>query len=99
MERAMTHEEQRELNVLSDADAYPKLQSYYYSFKKEPELAATARRLGRKPVPQMIDVSEVSEPGGLTIYVTRIHESGKARLRELQAKLAAEQREFGQRAS
>jgi hypothetical protein len=88
----MTHEEQRELQVLLDAEAYPKLRSHCYSFKREPELAATARRLGRKPVPHLIEVSEVPEPGGLTVYLTRIHESGKARLSELRAKQATEVR-------
>jgi hypothetical protein len=44
----MTHEEQREFLVLSDAEAFPKLRRFY-SFKDDPELAATARRLGRKP--------------------------------------------------
>ena len=90
MELEMTHEEQRELQVLSDAEAYPKIRRYDYSFKSEPELAATARRLGRKPVPHMIEISETPMPGGPMVYLIRIHESGKARLRELRLKLAAE---------
>jgi hypothetical protein len=92
MELAMTHEEQGELQVLSDAEAYPKIRRYYYSFKNEAELAVTARRLGRTPVPHMIEISESSTPDGLRVFLTRIHESGKARLSELRAKLAAEQR-------
>jgi hypothetical protein len=88
----MTHEEQRELQVLSDAEAYPRLPKYYYSFKSEPELAATARRLGRTPVPHMIEISEIPTPDGLTVYLLRILESGKSRLGELRLKLVAEQR-------
>jgi len=87
----MTHEEQRELQVLSDAEAYPKLRRYYYSFKSDPELAATARRLGRTPAPHLIDISESPTADGLTVYLIRIHESGKARLGELRLKLEAEQ--------
>jgi hypothetical protein len=37
----MTNEE-RELHVLSDSEAFPKLRSDCYCFKQEPELAATA---------------------------------------------------------
>jgi hypothetical protein len=87
MESGMTHEERRELQVLSDAEALPKLGKYYYNFKSEPELAATARRLGRKPVPHMIEISESANQ----IYLIRMHESGKVRLSELRTKLAAEQ--------
>jgi hypothetical protein len=88
----MTHEERRELQVLSDAEAHPKLRNYSYSFRSNPELAATARRLGRKPVPHMIEISESPTPDGITIYLIRIHESGKSRLSELRIKLASEQR-------
>lgn len=87
----MTHEEQRELQVLSDAEAYPKLRKYNYNFKSEPELAATARRLGRKPVPHLIEVSESPIADGPTVYLVRILESGKARLMELRAKVSDEQ--------
>jgi hypothetical protein len=76
----MTHDEQRELRVLSDAAAYPKLRTYCYSFRKEPELAATARRLGRKPVPHLIEVAESSMPDP-TLCLIRIRESGMERLR------------------
>jgi hypothetical protein len=81
----MTHEEQRELQVRSDAEAPPIL-GRSYSFKNEPELAATARRLGREPLPRMIEVSEKPTPGGATVYLIRIRESGTARLRELRSK-------------
>ena len=87
----MTHEEHRELEILSAAEAHPKLRTHY-SFSTDPELAATARRLGMVPVPQMIDVSERLMPGGPAVCLAGIHESGKARLRALRAKLAAEQR-------
>jgi len=86
----MTHEEQRELQVLSDAEAPPIL-GRSYSFKDEPELAATARRLGREPLPRMIEVSEKAMPGGLAVLLISIRESGRARLRELRLKRAAEQ--------
>jgi hypothetical protein len=87
----MTHEEQRELQVLSDAEELGKS----YSFKKEPELAATARRLGREPMPRMIEVTEKPMIDGLAVYLLRIREPGKTRLRELRLKLLAERRELG----
>jgi hypothetical protein len=87
----MTHEEQRELQVLADAEAPPVL-GRHYSFKNEPELAATARRLGRDPLPRMIEVSEKPMPGGPAVYLIRIRESGRARLRELRLKQAADER-------
>ncbi|HSY08897.1 MAG TPA: hypothetical protein VK820_10240 [Steroidobacteraceae bacterium] len=87
----MTHEEHRELQVLADAEAPPAL-GRCYSFEKEPELAATARRLGREPVPRLIDVAEKPISGGSAIYLIKIRESGKARLRYLRLKLAEEQR-------
>jgi hypothetical protein len=90
-EPEMTHEEQRELQVLADAEAPPIL-GKAYSFNNEPELAATARRLGREPLPRMIEVSEKLTPGGSMVYLIRIRESGKARLRELRLKRAAELR-------
>jgi hypothetical protein len=99
MVRAMARGEQRELKVLSDAAAYPTLQSNCYNFMREAELAATATRLGRKPISRMIEVSEIPEAGGLVVYLTRIHESGRARLRELQEKLAIEQRKLNNRVS
>jgi hypothetical protein len=85
----MTHEELRELRelqVLSDTDAPPIRR--HYSFKKEPELAATARRLGREPVPGMIEVAEKLMPGGPAVSLIRIRESGRSRLRELRLKQA-----------
>jgi hypothetical protein len=82
----MTHEEQRELRVLSDAEA-PTVLSRYYSFKDEPKMATTARRLGREPVPNLIQVSEGSASAGPAIVVASIKESGKARLRELRSRL------------
>jgi hypothetical protein len=91
MESGMTHEEQWELQVLADAEAPPIL-GRSYSFKNEPELAATARRLGRKPLPHLIEVSEKPMPGGPAVSLIRIRESGRARLRELRLKLAAERR-------
>lgn len=87
----MTHEEQRELQVLSDAETPPIL-GRHYSFKSEPELAATARRLGREPLPRMIEVAEKPMQGGPAVHLVRLRESGRARLRELRLKLAAEQR-------
>ena len=89
----MREEQQRELQVLSDADASPKLRKQY-SFKADPELAATARRLAMAPVPHMIDIemSESPAPNGPVVYLMGINESGKKRLRALRAKLAAEQR-------
>jgi hypothetical protein len=87
----MTHEEQRELQVLSDAEA-PPLLGKYYSFNKEPELAATARRLAREPLPRMLEVSEKAMLGGPAVHVIKIRESGRARLRELRLKQAAEKR-------
>ena|ERR1700689_7037 len=57
-----------------------------------PELAATARGLGRKPAPRLIEISERPMPGGPTVYLIGLHESGKTRLTELRMKLAAEQR-------
>ena len=86
----MTHEERRELKVLSDAESPPIL-GRYYSFKKEPELAATARRLGREPAPRLIEVSEVSLPTGPAVYLAKLREAGQARLRELRLKLISEQ--------
>jgi hypothetical protein len=85
----MTHEEQRELQVLSDAEA-PPLLGRYYNFREEPELAATARRLAREPLPRMLEVSEKPMAGGPAVHLIRIRESGKVRLRELRLKLAAE---------
>lgn len=58
----------------------------------EPELAATARRLGREPLPRMIEVSETSMQGGAAVFLIRIREPGKARLRELRLKVAAKRR-------
>jgi len=91
MESGMRHEEQRELQVLSDAEAPPIL-GRCYSFKKEPELAATARRLGRETLPRLIEVSEKTMLDSPAICLLRIREPGKARLRELRLKLLAEQR-------
>jgi len=91
MERRMTHEEQRELQVLAEAEVPPIL-GRHYSFKNEPELAATARRLGREPLSRMIEVAEKPMPDGPAVYLTRIREPGRARLRELRLKQAAEQR-------
>jgi hypothetical protein len=87
----MTHEEERELKVLADAEAPPIL-GRHYSFTKDPELAATARRLGREPLPRMIEVAEKPMVGGPAISLIRIREAGRARLRELRLKRAAEQR-------
>lgn len=87
----MTHEEQRELQVLSDAETPPIL-GRHYSLKNEPELAATARRLGRDHLPRMIEVAEKPMPDGPAVYLVRIRESGRARLRELRLKQVAEQR-------
>jgi hypothetical protein len=84
----MTHEEERELQVLSDAEARPLL-GRYYSFKSDPELAATARRLGREPAPRLIEVSETVTPLGPAICVTSIREAGKSRLRYLRLKKSA----------
>jgi hypothetical protein len=83
----MTHEKQRELQVPIDAEAPPIL-GRHYSFKKEPELAATARRLGREPVPGMIEVAEKLMPGGPAVSLIRIRESGRSRLGELRLKQA-----------
>jgi hypothetical protein len=85
----MTHEERRELQVLSDAEAPPIL-GKYYSFKMDPELAATARRLAREPLPRMLEVSEKSAASGPAVHLIRIREAGRERLRELRLKLAAE---------
>jgi hypothetical protein len=82
-------ERQRELQVLSDAESSPKL-GRYYSFKDDPELAATAKRLGMGPVPYMIDISESPTPGGPAVHLIGIREPGKRRLKALRAKLAAE---------
>jgi hypothetical protein len=87
----MRHEEQRELQVLAEAEAPPVL-GRIYTFKSEPELAATARRLAREPAPRLIEVSEKPTPDGPAVCVVRIRESGRARLRALRLKLAAEQR-------
>jgi hypothetical protein len=87
----MTHEEHRELPILAAAETYPKVRTHY-SFRSDPELAATARRLGRKPAPHLIEIFERPMPGGPTVHLIRLHESGKTRLRELRVKLAAEQR-------
>jgi len=87
----MTHEESRELQVLSAAEGHP-LALPHYSFTKDPELAATARRLGREPTPHLIEVVERPIMEGPAIYPVRIRESGKARLTKLRAKLVAEQR-------
>jgi hypothetical protein len=85
----MTHEELRELRVLSDAEAPPVL-GRYYSFKTDPELAATARRLAREPSPRMLEVSEKPATGGPAVHLIRIREPGRERLRELRLKLTAE---------
>jgi hypothetical protein len=89
----MREEQRRELQVLSDADASSSLRKHY-SFKDNPELAATARRLAMVPVPHMIDIemSESPAPDGPVVYLMGINESGKKRLRTLRAKLAIEQR-------
>ena len=87
----MTDEEHRELEILSDAEAYPRIRSHY-SFKTEPELASTARRLGMVPVPHLIEITESPMPGGPTVYLVKIRPAGKARLRALRLKLAAAQR-------
>jgi len=84
----MTHEEQWELQVLADAEQ----QGKYYTLEKEPELAATARRLSQKPAPRLLEVLERPLIGGAAVYLLRIREPGKARLRELRLKLLAEQR-------
>jgi hypothetical protein len=86
----MTHEEQRELQVLSDAETPPIL-GKYYSFKADPELAATARRLARDPAPRMIEVSEKPMTDGPAVHLIGIREAGRVRLRELRLKLAGEQ--------
>jgi hypothetical protein len=91
MEPGMTHEEHRELEILSAAEVYPTVRMHY-SFKTDPELAATARRLGMVPVPNFIHVSESPMPGGPTVYLIKIRETGRVRLRALRVKLAAEQR-------
>jgi hypothetical protein len=85
----MTHEELRKLEILSAAEACPNVRRHY-SFNTEPELAATTRRLGRVPVPHLIDISESPMPGGPMVYLIRIREVGKTRLRALRAKLARE---------
>jgi hypothetical protein len=90
----LTHEEQRELQVLSDAEAPPIL-GRHYSFIKEPELAATARRLGRDPSPRMIEVAEKPMRDGPAVLLIRIREAGRARLRDLRLKKAAEHRSVG----
>jgi hypothetical protein len=87
----MTHEEQREPQVLSDAEA-PPLLGRCYSCKKEPELAAAARRFGREPLPRLIEVSEKAMLDSPATCLIRIREPGKARLRELRWRLLAEQR-------
>jgi hypothetical protein len=87
----MNDEEQRELEILSDAEAFPRIKRHY-SFKTEPELASTARRLGMAPVPHLIEISESPMPGGSTIYLVKIRPPGKSRLRALRVKLAATQR-------
>jgi hypothetical protein len=89
----MTHEEQRELQVLSDAEAPPIL-GKYYSFRTDPELAATARCLSREPSPRLIEVSEKPITGGPAVHLIRLREAGRARLRELRLKLAAAQRQL-----
>jgi hypothetical protein len=89
----MREEQQRELQVLSDADASAQLRKQY-SFKDDPELAATARRLAMAPIPHMINIemSASPTPDGPVVYLIGLNESGKKRLRVLRAKLAAEQR-------
>jgi hypothetical protein len=87
----MRAEQKRELEVLSDAEACPELRKYY-SFKDDPELAATARRLGMEPVPQMIKISKGTVPGEPMIELIGITDSGRKRLRVLRARRAAEQR-------
>jgi len=42
-------------------------------------------------MPRMVEVTEKPMIGGLAVYLLRIREPGKARLRELRLKLAAEQ--------
>ena len=89
----MREEQKRELQVLSDADAYPNL-SRHYSFRDDPELAATARRVGMEPVPHMIKIkmSESATLDGPVVYLMGINESGRKRLKALRMKLAAEER-------
>jgi hypothetical protein len=89
----MREEQQRELQVLSDADASSSLRKHY-SFKDDPELAATARRLAMAPVPHMIDIEMSESPAsdGPVVYLIGINELGKKRLRALRAKLAIEER-------
>jgi hypothetical protein len=88
----MREEQRRELQVLSDAEAHPKVRTSY-SFKDQPELAATARRIGMEPVPHMINIKMDSTiPNGPMIYLMGINESGRKRLKSLRLKLAVEQR-------
>jgi hypothetical protein len=89
----MREEQKRELQVLSDAEAYPNHRKHY-SFKDDPELAATARRVGMEPVPHMIEIkmSESATLGGPVVYLMGINESGRKRLKSLRMKLTAEER-------
>ena len=57
----MREVQRRELQVLCDADASPKLRKHY-SYKDDPELAATARRLAMAPVPHVIKIEEPRSP-------------------------------------
>jgi hypothetical protein len=74
------------------ADASPKL-CKHYSFKDDPQLAATATRLAMAPVLHMIKikVAQSPTPNGPVVYQMGINEAGKKRLRALRVKLAAEQ--------
>ena len=89
----MREEQKRELQVLSDAEAYPNHRKHY-SFKDDPDLAATARRVGMEPVPHMIKVkmSESATLDGPVVYLMGINESGRKRLKSLRMKLTAEER-------
>jgi hypothetical protein len=88
----MRDEQRREFQVLSDAEAHPKVRTSY-SFKDEPELAATARRIGMEPVPRMIKIKmESTTPSGPRVCLMGINESGRKRLRSLRIKLAVERR-------
>ena len=89
----MREEQKRELQVLSDAAAYPNLRTQY-SFKDDPELAATARRVAMEPVPHMIKIklTDSPTPRGPVVYLVGINESGRKRLRALRMKAATEQR-------
>jgi len=88
----MREEQRRELQVLSDAAAHPKVRTSY-SFKDQPELAATARRIGMEPVPHMIKIKMDSTiPNGPMVCLMGINESGSKRLKSLRIKLSVERR-------